>query len=335
MKFRTFDPNNINATRKGGRMLNQLEPQPTLRPTQTQVDQPQPPLEVPGEAIEHCRQITKVHSSTFYLGSRFFPREQRFAVWAVYAACRIGDDIADELEPSIARVELERWRNRIKLALAGTPENDPMSLALAWARSKFPIKQGPFEELYLGLKMDLEEVQYETMDQLMTYCRRVAGVVGWMIAPIGGFSGGDATLERALKMGMAMQLTNILRDVGEDLERDRIYLPRELLERHNVSEHDLRARQITPQYVAMLRELDMLARRNYCEGWGGLAKLHGPARFAVALAAASYEGILGKLELNGFDNFSKRAMVPGREKLAMIPKVWWTLRSAGSSDGLL
>ena len=323
-------------------MLNQqLEPQPVLRPIpicaehQPEVPVEIPTVEIPTDAIEHCRQITKAHSSTFYLGSRFFPREQRFAVWAVYAACRIGDDIADELEPSIARVELERWRNRIKLALAGTPENEPMSLALAWARSKFPIKQGPFEELYLGLKMDLEEVQYETLDQLMTYCRRVAGVVGWMIAPIGGFSGGDATLERALKMGMAMQLTNILRDVGEDLERNRIYLPRELLERHDVSEHDLRAGRITPQYIAMLRELDVLARRNYREGWRGLAKLHGPAGFAVALAAASYEGILGKLEINGFDNFNKRAMVPGREKLAMIPRVWWTLRTAGSSDGLL
>jgi 15-cis-phytoene synthase len=314
-------------------MLNQqLEPQTVLRPIPARAEHQ---LEVPVDAIEHCRQITKAHSSTFYLGSRFFPREQRFAVWAVYAACRIGDDIADELEASVARVELERWRNRIKLALSGTPENDPMSLALAWARSKFPIKQGPFEELYLGLKMDLEEVQYETLDQLMTYCRRVAGVVGWMIAPIGGFSGGDTTLERALKMGMAMQLTNILRDVGEDLERNRIYLPRELLERHGVNEHDLRAGRITPQYIAMLRELDVLARRNYREGWGGLAKLHGPAGFAVALAAASYEGILGKLEMNGFDNFSKRAIVPGREKLAMIPRVWWTLRSAGSSDGLL
>jgi 15-cis-phytoene synthase len=134
---------------------------------------------------------------------------------------------------------------------------------------------------------------------------------------------------------MAMQLTNILRDVGEDLERNRLYLPRELLERHGVSEHDLRAGSITPQYVALLRELDLLARRHYRDGWRGLAKLHGPAGFAVALAAASYEGILGKLELNGFDNFRKRAIVPGREKLAMIPRVWWTLRGAESRDGLV
>ena len=285
-------------------------------------------------ALEHCRDITQHHSSTFYLGSKFFPREQRLAVWAVYATCRIGDDIADELEPGIARVELERWHDRVMNALAGQPESDPMSQALGWARRQFPIKRAPFEELYLGLKMDLEQTRYQTLDELLTYCRRVAGVVGWMIAPISGFSGGNDTFERALKMGMAMQLTNILRDVGEDLERDRIYLPQELLDRHGVTEHDLRAGRISPNYVALLRELSALARRYYCEGWRGLSRLHGPAGFAVALAAASYEGILGKLERNGFDNFQKRAIVPGREKLAMIPRVWWTLRTAniGSSD---
>ena len=279
-------------------------------------------------ALEHCRDITRRHSSTFYLGSRFFPREQRLAVWAVYATCRIGDDIADELEPSVARGELERWHDRVMNALAGQPDSDPMSQALAWARSRFPIKRAPFEELYLGLRMDLEQTRYDTLDELLTYCRRVAGVVGWMIAPISGFSGGNDTLERALRMGMAMQLTNILRDVGEDLERDRIYLPRELLARHGLSESDLRAGRVTPQYIAALRELDALARDYYCSGWRGLSRLHGPAGFAVALAAASYEGILGKLERNGFDNFSKRAIVPGREKLAMIPRVWWTLRTA-------
>jgi phytoene synthase len=287
---------------------------------------------VPVEAIEHCRLITKQHSSTFYLGSLFFPRQQRHAVWAVYGACRTGDDIVDELDPHTARTELEAWRERTQTALAGQAQVDPVADALGWASTQFPLRYAPYEELYLGLRMDLEQNRYETLEELLLYCRRVAGVVGWMIAPISGFSGGNDTLERALRMGMAMQLTNILRDVGEDLERDRIYLPREMMRQHGVTEDDLRARRITPGYVALMRDLERLAREMYRDGWRGLARLHGPAGFAVAVAAASYEGILAKLEMNGWDNFTRRAFVPGREKLAMIPRVWWTLRSAASSS---
>ncbi len=310
-------------------MISNLEPEAATsdrRPPQWQA--------VPREAIEHCRAITRGHSSTFYFGSRFFPLEQRYAVWSVYATCRIGDDIADELAPEVAARELEVWRARVRRAISGQPDADPMAQSLAWAGSRFPIKPGPYEELYLGLRMDLERVQYDTLDQLMLYCRRVAGVVGLMITPISGYCGGHATLERALKMGMAMQLTNILRDVGEDLSRGRIYLPREMMAHHGVTDDDLRAGRVTRGYVALMRELEHLARGLYREGWRGLAQLNGPAGFAVAMAAASYEGILGKLERNGWDNFSRRAHVPNREKIIMIPRVWWTLRTAASDAAL-
>jgi 15-cis-phytoene synthase len=157
-------------------------------------------------------------------------------------------------------------------------------------------------------------------------------MVGFMISPISGFEGGQTTLEQALKLGMAMQLTNILRDVGEDLDRGRIYLPFELLEKHGVSESDLYERRITRGYINLIQELDTLARDLYREGWHGIPKLHGcGARFAVALAASAYEGILGAVERNGFDNFNHRAHLTNPQKLAMIPGTFWNLRRIGAA----
>jgi 15-cis-phytoene synthase len=285
----------------------------------------------PRDALEFCRRVTEHHSKTFYFGSRFFPATQRDAVWAVYAACRIGDDTVDELEGTSARNALETWRGRVENAIAGNPDSDPMARGLSWAASRFPLSYDPYHELYLGLEMDLERYQYETLDDLILYCRRVAGVVGWMITPIAGFDGGEATLERALKLGMAMQVTNILRDVGEDLERGRIYLPRELMDRHGVRQRDLLERRVNDGYVALMRELDGIARELYREGWRGLPRLHGPAQIAVAVAATAYEGILGALERNGFDNFTMRASVSGRRKLAMIPSAFLELRRLSSA----
>ncbi len=292
---------------------------------------PTTPTTPPRDALEFCRRVTQHHSKTFYFGSRFFPAAQRDAVWAVYAACRIGDDTVDELEGKAARDALESWRGRIESAISGNPDSDSMARGLSWAASRFPIQYAPYHELYQGLEMDLERYQYETLEDLMLYCRRVAGVVGWMITPIAGFDGGDATLERALKLGMAMQVTNIMRDVGEDLERGRMYLPRELLDRHGVRDCDLSAGRVTPEYIALMRELDRIARGLYREGWRGLPRLHGPAQIAVAVAATAYEGILGALERNGFDNFTKRASVSGRRKLAMIPGAFLELRRISSA----
>jgi 15-cis-phytoene synthase len=290
-----------------------------------------PPLTPPRDALEFCRRVTEQHSKTFYFGSRFFPAAQRDAVWAVYAACRIGDDTVDELEGKAARNALEEWRTRVESAIRGEPDGDPMARALAWAAERFPLQYDPYLELYQGLEMDLECYSFQTLEDLMLYCRRVAGVVGWMITPIAGYDGGEATLERALKLGMAMQITNILRDVGEDLERGRIYLPQELMDKHGVRQRDLLERRINDGYVALMRELDGIARDLYREGWRGLPRLRGPAQIAVAVAATAYEGILGAVERNGFDNFNKRASVSGRRKIAMIPSAFLELRRISSA----
>jgi phytoene synthase len=292
------------------------------------VTQPPSPSSSPAPpgSVAHCRDVTRRHSQTFYLGSRFFPAQERAAVWAVYAACRAGDDIVDELGAAQARAGLDGWWTRVQAAFAGTPGDDPGDAALAWAAGRWPIPLSAFAELHAGLQMDLRGHLYRDMDDLTLYCRRVAGVVGFMIAPISGYRGGEQTLHCALRLGQAMQLTNILRDVGEDLERDRVYLPETLLREYGVTRAALEAGRVTPEYRALMRHLSELARAWYAEGRAGIPCLHGSARLAVQAAARSYEGILDDLARGDFDNFRRRAHVSGPRKLLMLPQAWWELR---------
>jgi 15-cis-phytoene synthase len=309
------------------------------QPSADQLAQPAlpspPPASVQG-AIGYCRELTRHHSKTFYFGSRFFPLQQRQAVWAVYAACRDGDDIVDE--PGGGPVVLSDWWARVQSALAGRVAFSqagphPVDLALSWAAEQFPIPVSAFRELYLGLRMDLEEHTYQDMDDLELYCRRVAGVIGFMIAPICGYSGGEQTLQHALRLGQAMQLTNILRDVGEDLERGRLYLPQHLLDEYGVTRQTLQEMmsggQVTPEYCSLMRHLTVVARSWYAEGRAGIPQLQGSGRLAVTAAALAYEGILDALERNGYDNFRRRAQVSGTRKLLMLPQAWWEMRASG------
>ncbi|AWN22923.1 phytoene/squalene synthase family protein [Deinococcus irradiatisoli] len=280
-------------------------------------------------ALAHCQEQTRAHSKTFYFGSRFFPPAQRKAVWAVYAACRRGDDIADE--PGGGEAALTQWWQATQAALRGQGSLHPVDTALSWAASQFPLPEEAFHELYLGLQMDLHldagGEPCRDFEELELYCRRVAGVIGFMIAPISGYSGGERTLNYALKLGQAMQLTNILRDVGEDLARGRIYLPQTLLARHGVTRAALEAGRVTPPYRALMAELSGQARAWYREGRAGLPYLHGSGRLAVTAAARAYEGILDALEANDYDNFRRRAQVSGTRKLLMLPGAWWEVRS--------
>ncbi len=281
------------------------------------------------QALSYCQEITQQHSKTFYLGSRFFPPNERKAVWAVYAACRLADNIVDESTGGQATEGLKTWWDDIKAVYNGQPRNDPMTIALAWAVQQYPIPLPAFAELHEGLKMDLEGYEYHTMDDLILYCRRVAGVVGFMIAPISGYSGGEQTLHHALMLGQAMQLTNILRDVGEDLNRGRIYLPQQLMAQFGVSRQTLEQGIVTPEYRALMQYLCAITRQKYTQGRQGIPALGGNSRLAVAAAARAYEGILDDLVRNDFNNFQRRAFVSGPRKLLMLPQAWSDIRKTG------
>ena len=293
-----------------------------------------PPL---AQAVRYCRDLTRQHSKTFYLGSQLFAPPERAAVWAVYAACRAGDDIVDEAGAGDPEHDLREWRGRIDAAFAGQPADDPISTALAWAAGRYAIPHSAFAELHEGLSMDLRGHEYLDMDDLLLYCRRVAGVVGFMVAPISGYRGGAATLNDALQLGQAMQLTNILRDVGEDLTRGRVYLPQSLLDEYGLSRAALerwgQGEPLSPAYRALMTHLGGLARAWYAAGRAGIPQLDGRGPLAVLTAARAYEGILDDLERAGYDNFGRRAYVSGRRKLLMLPQAWWELRSLGAAHG--
>ena len=273
------------------------------------------PPPTPNAALKWCPQVTRTHSKTFYRGSLLYPRGQREAIWAVYAACRVGDDITDEQTPPEAETNLTVWWTQIQGAYQGQPGDTPMQQALCWAVNKYPVPLSAFAELLEGFRMDLRGTTYHTLGDLKLYCRRVAGVVGFMIAPIGGYKGGEHTLQAALALGQAMQLTNILRDVGEDLRLGRLYLPRDLLKQFGVREADLHAGHVTPEYAALIRHLTGLAHRWYDEGRTGIPLLQGRARFGVAVAARLYRGILDEVTRNHCDNLNRRAVVSGKRKL--------------------
>jgi 15-cis-phytoene synthase len=150
-------------------------------------------------AIAYCTKMTKEHSSTFYLGSRLFSAQERKAVSVVYAVCRSGDDAVDEAHNQAQAFDnLRLWWEHIERVYAGQARtNQPLEVALSWVLKHYEVPKDAFEELYLGLDSDLRPQVYETLDDLMLYCRRVAGVVGWLIAPIAGYKGGVETLEQA------------------------------------------------------------------------------------------------------------------------------------------
>ena len=283
-------------------------------------------------ALAYCSDVTRRHSSTFYLGSKLFAAEKRRAVAAVYAACRAGDDAVDEaIDSADAEARLTAWWDSILRSYEGAPNpSEPMEVGLSWALDRYEIPLHAFDELRLGFESDLTLRCIANMEELLLYSRRVAGVVGLMITPIAGYEGGADTLDAATAMGEAMQITNILRDVGEDLCRERCYLPADRMAYYGVSEDHLRVGIIDGGYIGLLEELADVADALYRKGWQGIPKLHGAAGIAVGVASLNYEAILRKLRQNRYDNLSKRAHLKAHERIALIPRAAMAVWTAGA-----
>ena len=259
--------------------------------------------------------VIKEYSATFYYGSLLLGGEARKGAWAVYAACRIGDNAVDDSTQPHA--DLQAWWEGLERAYSGRPVAN-WEQALTWALERFDIPLEAFAHMRQGFETDLGTVRMESQAQLMEYCYQVAGTVGRMIAPLGGATSPQAELA-AVRLGQAMQLTNCLRDVGEDLEMGRVYLPADWLAEYDISIEDLRQGQVTPEYVALLSRLAAEARRLYREGLTGLRYLR-QGRAAVALAAFQYQGILDKLEQSGYNNLTQRAALRPHERLLLLPR---------------
>jgi phytoene synthase len=279
----------------------------------------QPLLE---QAYEQCEAITAVNSRSFYLASRLLPTEKRRAARALYAFCRVSDDIVDRAQGD-AQERLATWRRRA--TAAHPPVDDLVAIAWADARLRFNVPIRYAEQLIDGVARDFQPVRYETFEELAAYCYGVASTVGLMSMHIIGFAG-QAAIPYAIKLGVALQMTNILRDVGEDWRAGRVYLPREEMAQFGVSDADLAEGVVTPRWRAFMQFHIERNRRLYDEAMPGIGLLNQDGRFAIGAAADLYRGILDAIERNDYDNFGRRAYVPTGRKLRMLPGIWWRSR---------
>lgn len=261
-----------------------------------------------------CREIARFNSKTFYVSSLFLAPEKRRAVWAVYAFCRTADDIVDRAAPAHERLEaIDAWERGLIDAYDGRA-GDAIYVALSDAVRRFAIPIEPALQLLRGARIDVTVNRYETYDELRAYCYLVASTVGLLVMPILGTVAADAARYGA-ELGRAMQMTNILRDVGEDARMDRIYLPAEDLRRCGCTEASILAEEVDEAFVRLMRFEIARVRAMYAEAEPGILKLEPQSRYTVRLALSLYRGILDRIAANGYDVFTQRAYVPLRAKL--------------------
>ncbi len=198
-----------------------------------------------------CRRVAHRYGANFSVGFRFLPRAKRDAVYASYAFCRFVDDVVDESPGADVRERIDEWERELERCYAGNPTR-PVTRALADTVSRYPIPKAAFGGLIEGCRMDLVKKRYSDFEELMVYSELVATTISTMSLAIFGYRG-DAAVDRGRDLATAFQLTNILRDVGEDLDKDRIYLPQDELSRFGVSEEDLKAKRLTPEFRELMR----------------------------------------------------------------------------------
>ncbi len=260
---------------------------------------------------------TSAGTRSFYFATRFFPRPLARSAHAVYWFCRHTDDLVDEcVTVDDGRRDLEAWARDVESALAGQQPSHPVLKVFLDTVSRCSIPREYPLELIEGMRMDLEQTRYATFADLRVFCYRVASVVGLMMSHVIGFAAGNRgeVLGRAVDLGIAMQLTNILRDIGEDLDRGRIYLPQEDLDRFGYSEKSFRARLHNPAFETLMRFQAARARAFYEAARPGIGLLAPSGRFAVHIASDVYAGILTRIEASHYDVFNRRAYVPATRK---------------------
>lgn len=280
--------------------------------------QPDPSLHA---AYDLCEVITRHYSKSFYLATQLLPPVKRRAIRTLYAFCRQSDNLVDDPSPHPAAA-FERWV--IQAQKANPTVADPVLQAWQDLQPRYHLSDEVVTELLAGLRMDLSINRYATFADLWLYCYRVAGTVGLLSMQVIGHKPGAEPY--AIKLGVALQLTNILRDVGEDAQRGRIYLPQDELLAHGLTNDDVLAGCNDERWQRLIRFQIDRARQLYREAWPGIPLLHPDGRFAVAAAATLYRAILNQIEANHYNNFTRRAFVPTYRKLAMLPGIWWDTR---------
>ncbi len=283
-------------------------------------------------AYEVCRQETSQWAKTFYLGTMLLPPLKRRAIWAIYVWCRRTDELMDSAEAQARPVDelserLDLWEERTRAIFKGQIDDD-LSAVMVDTLERFPQPIKPYLDMIEGQRMDLNLKRYETFKELELYCYRVAGTVGLMTQGVMGldpaytsapWSSSPDPSEAAIALGIANQLTNILRDVGEDRGRGRIYLPQEDLERFGYSEEDLMAGRLNNQWKELMTFQLHRAREWFEKSEAGVRWLSADARWPVWTSLRLYRGILNSIERLDYDVFNNRAYVSGWVKLLDLP----------------
>jgi phytoene synthase len=273
-------------------------------------------------AYAYCESVTAAHSRSFYLASNLLAPDKRRSVHALYAFCRVSDNLVDCPQDNPLPA-LAAWRSR---ALSPTPPGDDL-IATAWAhtRRRYHIPHRYVEQLIEGVARDLHQTRYATFEDLTAYAYGVASTVGLMSMHIVGFSS-PAAIPYAIKLGVALQMTNILRDVGEDWRMGRLYLPLEELASYGLSEADMADGRVNDRWRAFMDFQITRTRRLYQEAWPGIALLNKDGRVAIAAAGELYRAILDDIEDHDYDVFNRRAHLSAWHKLGRLPGIWWRNR---------
>ena len=270
-------------------------------------------------AAKFCRKLTSRSESNFAYAFLFLPPQRRAALEAVYSFCRLVDDVVDEEAPLEQKLAgLQHWRDELDLVYGpGTPQ-DPVSTRLEEAVAHFSIRREDMEAIIDGCAMDVERDRYDTWDELRTYCYRVASAVGLMCIEIFGYSS-EGARQYAIDLGIALQLTNIVRDVAEDAHRGRIYLPKEDLARFGVPESELATTTGLPSdnMVKLLRFEANRARTHYLRARAAIGKDEKRRLVIAEIMGDIYYAILERIEQSGFDVFRGKQTIRRRRKMAI------------------
>ncbi|MFC1594150.1 phytoene/squalene synthase family protein [Candidatus Omnitrophota bacterium] len=271
------------------------------------------------EGYSQARRITRQWAKTFYFASQFLSREKQKAAYAIYAICRLSDDAVDSPTRKGSE-ELSLLKSRIDASFNHTVINDPILLAFKNTIEQYAIPKIYFDELINGMHMDLTVSRYRTFDELYHYCYQVAGVVGLMMLKVFGSDNPEAE-NHAINLGIAMQLTNILRDIKEDFARGRIYLPEDEMKSFNVSENTLLEQRIDENFISLLKFQIERARDLYSRSQEGIIMIQDKqCRFVVRIMKNMYAAILAAIEKNRYDVFRQRAHVTTLGKMSIATK---------------
>jgi 15-cis-phytoene synthase len=272
-------------------------------------------------ADEYCEQKAAQSGSSFYYSFRLLPLERRRAITALYAFCREVDDVVDEVrDPGVAKMKLAWWRNEVTAVFRGTPQH-PVAQALAQRAVPFGITESQLQTIIDGMQMDLEQNRYLDYAALELYCHRVAGMVGITSAHIFGFTN-PATLGYANDLGIAFQLTNIIRDVGEDARRGRIYLPQDELRRFAVAPSEILQGEASEGFVKLMAFQVDRARAQYDKALAQLPAEDRHAQRAGLAMAAIYRTLLDEIARDGYRVLDRRI------GLTPLRKLWIAWRTA-------